>query len=252
MSLLHATSALNDPFEGRPSITAISDYEAARAAFQSLLPEQTMESYNQLEEQQKSLVPFELFSALANTRFKAIESQLPNLLNMFTPMVKKLFSENMDKNFGILSLSQVPDNVLMWSHYAADHKGFVLGFDATNPHFDERRSEADDLRHLRRVGYTDDRPKGPLNEWDGIKLFWVKSKKWEYECEWRIVRPLADATEILKTVPYSVHLFGYPAGSLREIIFGARILDSHQTGIVERCHSGPGHESYSVQTCAHR
>jgi len=32
-------------------------------------------------------------------------------------------------NKGILSLSTEPDNILMWSHYAASHSGFVLGFD---------------------------------------------------------------------------------------------------------------------------
>jgi len=233
------SSALNDPFEGRPSITAISDNETARLAFQNLLPEQTMESYKQLDEKQKKLISFELFSALVNARFKALEPQLPNVLNAFTPFVKKVIHEKMDKHFGILSLSEVADNVLMWSHYAADHTGFVLGFDATNPHFDERKSEADDLRHLRPVVYADDRPKGPMNEWDGIKLFWVKSKKWEYECEWRIVRPLADATEILRTTPYSVHLFGYPAGSLREIIFGARILDSTKQALLNAVIADP-------------
>jgi hypothetical protein len=30
---------------------------------------------------------------------------------------------------GILSLSEVPDDLLMWTHYAANHSGFVLEFD---------------------------------------------------------------------------------------------------------------------------
>jgi hypothetical protein len=232
------SGALNDPFEGRPPITAISDEEVALKSFKDLLPEQTKESYNQFNEQQKTFISFELFSALANARYKALESQLPKLLNMFTPMAGKLIYENIDKHFGVLSLSEVSDNILMWSHYAANHMGFVLGF-ATDPHFAENNSEADDLRDLRPVLYTDERPKGPMNELDGVKLFWIKSKKWEYEREWRIVRPLAEATVTLEVTPYAVHLFAYPAESLREITFGARILDSTKQALMKVVRADP-------------
>jgi Protein of unknown function (DUF2971) len=233
------SGALNDPFEGRPPITAISDEEVALISFKNLLPEQTKESYNQFNEQQKTFISFELFSALVNARYKALESQLPKLLNMFTPMARKLIYENIDKRFGVLSLSEVSDNILMWSHYAANHTGFVLGFDADHPHFGEKNSEADDLRDLRPVLYTDERPKSPLNELDFVNLFWVKSKRWEYEREWRIVRPLVDATDTLKTTPYAVHLFAYPAECLQELIFGARMLDTTKQALLNAVRADP-------------
>ncbi|EQM49643.1 hypothetical protein D051_4091 [Vibrio parahaemolyticus VPCR-2010] len=31
---------------------------------------------------------------------------------------------------GYLSLSKTNKNILMWSHYAQNHEGFVLGFDS--------------------------------------------------------------------------------------------------------------------------
>src|SRR5271154_115746 len=40
-----------------------------------------------------------------------------------------------DSTFGILSLSKTPDNVLMWSHYAKSHCGFVIEFDSTHEYF---------------------------------------------------------------------------------------------------------------------
>lgn len=43
---------------------------------------------------------------------------------------EKEFFKELDKNFGIISLSAVWDNILMWSHYAKSHKGFCIGFDA--------------------------------------------------------------------------------------------------------------------------
>ena len=120
-----------------------------------------------------------------------------------------------------------------------EHTGFVLGFDATDPQFGGKNSEADDLRDLRPVLYTDKRPKGPLNELDGTKIFWIKSKKWEYEREWRIVRPLAEATITLEATPYNVHLFAYPAESLREVTFGARILDSTKQALMKVVRADP-------------
>lgn len=231
--------ALNDPFEGRPPITAISDEEVALKSFKNLLPEQTIESYGQFNEQQKSIISFELWSSLVNARYKVLESQLPKMLNMFTPLARNLIYEKLDKHVGVLSLSELPENILMWSHYAANHTGFVLGFDATNPHFGENNSDADDLRDLRPVLYTDERPKGPLNELDWVNLFWIKSNKWEYEREWRIVRRLAEATDTLKITPYTVHLFAYPADCLREIIFGARILDSTKQTLLNVVRTDP-------------
>jgi Protein of unknown function (DUF2971) len=52
---------------------------------------------------------------------------------------------------GVLCLTERPDNHLMWVHYAHNHTGFVLGFDAHAPFFRE------DQRVLRKVVYQ----KGP-------------------------------------------------------------------------------------------
>lgn len=35
----------------------------------------------------------------------------------------------LDESFGVLSLSEIPDNILMWSHYANNHEGMCLEFD---------------------------------------------------------------------------------------------------------------------------
>ncbi len=48
---------------------------------------------------------------------------------------------NLLRETGICTLSDIPDNILMWSHYAEFHRGFVVGFrvnwnnmDHTHPH----------------------------------------------------------------------------------------------------------------------
>lgn len=44
--------------------------------------------------------------------------------------IKKMISE-----FGIYCLSEVNDEILMWSHYADNHKGFCIGFNSLNESF---------------------------------------------------------------------------------------------------------------------
>ena len=37
--------------------------------------------------------------------------------------------------FGVLCLTECPDNQLMWVNYAANHAGFVIGFNPKSPFF---------------------------------------------------------------------------------------------------------------------
>src|SRR5262249_4259046 len=39
---------------------------------------------------------------------------------------------------GVVCLTEHPDNLLMWAHYAQNHEGFVLGLDISNPFFSDR------------------------------------------------------------------------------------------------------------------
>ncbi|MBT2620300.1 DUF2971 domain-containing protein [Chryseobacterium sp. ISL-6] len=38
------------------------------------------------------------------------------------------YVENVNRNFGIYSLTTKNSNLLMWSHYGNSHKGFCIGF----------------------------------------------------------------------------------------------------------------------------
>jgi hypothetical protein len=78
---------------------------------------------------------------------------------------------------GCLSLSATPKNILMWSHYAHNHKGYVIGFDAQHEYFG---------RTVRPVVYSDIRPShNPLEEHHSGEIFYTKSKDWSYEQEHR-------------------------------------------------------------------
>lgn len=52
---------------------------------------------------------------------------------LFHPEIMKCESEEQlekwNKTIGLASFSKTKDNILMWSHYANNHKGFVVGLD---------------------------------------------------------------------------------------------------------------------------
>jgi hypothetical protein len=96
------------------------------------------------------------------------------------------------QHYFFASLSETYDNVLLWSHYAASHTGFVLAIDI---------DESDN--HIQKVIYQNNLPNFDidwyfsLNEDDDsssekvsilLKDLAIKSENWLYEREWRACR----------------------------------------------------------------
>lgn len=91
----------------------------------------------------------------------------------------------MEEVFGVFCLSIIPDNLLMWSHYADSHKGICLGF---NP---EKLIDAITPTWVAPITYSFDYPKISVLEHPEqileIMLF-NKSVDWHYEKEIRYVK----------------------------------------------------------------
>ncbi|MEQ9452510.1 MAG: DUF2971 domain-containing protein [Pseudomonadales bacterium] len=85
--------------------------------------------------------------------------------------------------YGILSLTERNDNLLMWAHYAQDHTGMVIGLDPSHEFFDGSKSPKEYVRKavnehigvLKKVRYSKYRKiRGDsLNEY-----FFLKSNDW--------------------------------------------------------------------------
>ena len=138
------------------------------------------------------------------------------------------------EGLGVLSLSEVSDSALMWTHYADEHRGFCLGFDLCEP-FTGYNEE-----HLvvgcTKVEYFAHNPfkeyfmkiclKGQLPDWEE---FWMtllsmgmaaKTEPWSYESEVRVLRKEPGA------IPYESRM-------LSQVIFGSRMKD-RQRAILRR------------------
>lgn len=100
--------------------------------------------------------------------------------------LKKEAAEQLDKwdsIIGLLSLSSTRDNILMWSHYSMNHKGFVVGFDTKSMESDYN------FEWIEPINYQEQYPLISGNDDSRLqfhKKFYSKSTLWEYEKEWRI------------------------------------------------------------------
>ena len=165
--------------------------------------------------------------------------------------------------YGILSLSQRQKSLLMWSHYAQAHSGFLLAFDSKHEFFQSACTSEESDSYFGTVEYSSKRPNLPLKleqmitseideqvqrmveegtlsfdqeaeSTDGLKkkleerardVLFTKSDHWDYEEEWRLVQPLSAHDERIEEGEDKVYLFEWPPGALKAIVTGCKMED---------------------------
>ena len=110
-----------------------------------------------------------------------------------------LACDQLSKRYGVTSLSTRQDDVKMWSHYADDCRGVVIGYSVD--HW---------VRHLfgtsiiRQVTYAEDLPLvlGPrvVNQENAYAFMSSKGAVWEYEQEWRLITELSKTQQSGKNI----------------------------------------------------
>ncbi len=104
---------------------------------------------------------------------------------------------------GILCLSKIRSDILMWAHYADGHKGLCLEFDGS--------ANSDFFGEAQPVEYSDYSPL-PLHKDSGsqmARIVLTKSTHWAYEQEYRIILPNQACTSV-----------SFPKELLTGVIFG--------------------------------
>jgi hypothetical protein len=184
--------------------------------------------------------PFELLPAcsVVKTVLHDSDSNIEIPHNIDIDYVESLEGLN---SFGIFCLTEDKRNLLMWSHYASDHKGYVVGFDVSHPFFSTHgyfSTEENDSVH--RVIYSDFRANQPKESKD---WFIQKSNAWMYEKEHRVIRRLYEADCIKELTeegsfertreaislrkqlsePQFICLFEIPPEAVKSVVFGAKM-----------------------------
>lgn len=190
--------ALNDPFESRPLINI--------DGMSSIIDDTRLNFKRELEK-----LPIEERTKeckdLSESYIEELKEKSCSHNNGLSIM------NSLNKGLGILSLSKKKNNLLMWSHYADNHRGFVIGFDETHEFFNPKNSQ-NPINSLREVNYVKPRS---ISEWETDdeayqKIFFEKPIDWIYEEEVRIIRHF---NQISKTV----ELTGYPPTYKQTVFF---------------------------------
>jgi len=219
-------SLLNDPFEMTAIFDGLADgdiidaqfFEQLRQYFEddiaSILPPEMHEEAWQYAQQQMNDV--------SGTPRRNLDITINFAIRRLQREFTRLMQEHRE-NIGVLSLSECSDNLLMWSHYADEHRGFVIAIDETHPALNEQRTETDEFHHPRRVLYADEKPVPHLMDMDGTSLLLTKSRDWAYEQEWRVIKPLNEFREEADIDDEQSDLFILPADAIEGVILGARV-----------------------------
>lgn len=221
-------SVLNDAEELRGNYSGVAPREvieqAVRERFQRGYPDQSA---------LLDVLPPDEAKQLVSGAADAVEAN-------FEGSVQKVY-ETLDRNFGILSLSENPASSLMWSFYGDGGRGGVLEFDPENPWFDIRKAENDSFRHLRRVSYVEDRPANYLLSPSAESVLYTKFREWSFEQEWRIIRNFNDAAELAGKDSYAtdVLLFDIPPSALKAIVLGYRATPALESAIRDLVGANP-------------
>lgn len=225
-------NALNDPFELKPIFDEfLVEHDLKNILDQhSIFEEELKNAYLALPITVRRKVAFKTFQIQADhvglkKQFESKLAQLIGSMNSTVPSitdrVKNLLYEKLGNLVGIISFSDDPSEVLMWTHYASNHQGFVIEFDDKHPFFDRRRSGADEFFHLRPVSYEpipSDLVK--FSDLDGEKALCTKHSKWSYEREKRLLIPLDPSS--FKGIGEAIHLIDFPRSAVTGIIAGDR------------------------------
>jgi hypothetical protein len=195
-------TSLNDPFECRPWFT----FDGQRDEIVEALT-------RMLRRNNPGLPPYEA-TARAVAIFLEGRHQDPAIWEAIRMDVLTALGSQI----GLCCLSAHNDSILMWAHYAQEHRGYCLGFEATDstPFFGEAQE----------VDYADDYPvvdffRTPHAEQVDL-IFLTKFSGWSYEGEYRIIDHANGPG-----------LHAYPAKLLRSITFGFRMPESDRTKIQE-------------------
>lgn len=134
-----------------------------------------------------------------------------------------------NNHFGVFSLSHRWDSILMWSHYADNHRGFVIGYNL------EKLKGSDIFAQGGPVSYVDEFPNmDPITdsakfESSIVQLF-SKAKDWQYEEEYRLVNLFYP--QIPSNDDRNIKL---PIDFIDEVVIGLDINNNDKTSIFAFC-----------------
>lgn len=134
-----------------------------------------------------------MFKRIKISRFSELNDPFELLgANFGNKQIRKIIRENkddFDRQYGLICFSEDWVDPVLWSHYAAKHRGIALGFDVDAGIAKQVSYQAARLKEARPTETST--ITAELAEF----LVCTKYESWKYEREWRILAPLASAEQ---------------------------------------------------------
>ena len=216
-------NALNDPFEAHPDFYTLGKKGFANAYADMIrrAPYRVWKDYKRATRTELDRWAFanqlKADPDYAEQLYKSLGHRdiLPNLRERFY---------NLHNTAGILSLSETPENLLMWAHYAEGHTGFVLVLDGSHDFFKGKNSLLG-FAKPEPVEYRLELPHLTIEETfkETVlpEIFFVKGLDWKYEKEWRYLKFRANANKRFRdSNSLDVNLFRLPPKCVIGVILG--------------------------------
>jgi hypothetical protein len=153
--------------------------------------------------------------------------------------------------FGVLSLTDNPFSFEMWCHYASGHRGLIIEFkipDKSKPTLqllDGANLKAHKVKYAKDYVINMDRLYGERGRIPFHKIkdavFLRKTKHWEYEREYRVVRQLSECSAYQPPVTrtsyrdQNVYLFPLSLSCISSVIFGIYTPRETKEKVIEYC-----------------
>jgi len=121
---------------------------------------------------------------------------------------------------GVFCLTEVSDDILMWSHYADQHRGICLEFTLSSQEHIDFFAQASEIKYQDSFPEVNPFTRSP----PGKKLTLMalrKSTRWKYEKEWRILKVDGPGKETL------------PPRLITSVILGARISPDNRQLVLQ-------------------
>jgi hypothetical protein len=248
-------AALNDVHEGTPEVAEAFAVDFVnediipilqQIPFESWLTTYLIQAYERLSDLEKrSMSPQQYLAyrfavlrphlaAFKSLWQEQIDERSRRASEMAAPLAE-IMATNINQNYGVLSLSESPTVELLWGHYADGDRGFLIGLDSENDFFKPDGQWGLTTNPLQKVQYRNMKQalEERHNESNDQSLFFSKPESWSYEKEWRLLRRLSSATQVIEGQPYRIHLYTIPPDAVTTVVLGARSSAELETDIRE-------------------
>lgn len=154
---------------------------------------------------------------------------------------KQASTGNLLEKTGVCSLCEMDNNILMWSHYADQHRGICIGFDSSK-HFFQTAWPVNYQTTYPIVIRPNDSDLEILQ-----KTILTKSSCWEYEQEWRMIRrTMSNEEHYIQRLQYEgtedseVFLdqrgpgyYRFPKEAVKQVVFGLKTPQTDKSMILK-------------------